>query len=54
VDPSRRYAKEKKAQEFADYWRTVLWSKPFDHPAPEHHPPAREEMKDLIGKASVH
>jgi hypothetical protein len=49
VDPSRRYAKERKAQEFADYWRRELWTKPFENPAPEHNPPSAEEMKGLIG-----
>ena len=43
-DPTKRYAKERKAQEFADYWRKELWSKPFDHPAPEHHAPAEAEL----------
>jgi hypothetical protein len=46
-DPWKRYAKERKAQEFADYWRSELWSKPFGHPSPEHQPPLREEMEEF-------
>jgi hypothetical protein len=49
-DPCKRFAKERKAQEFADYWRQDLWAKPFAHPAPEHNPPSAVEMDSLIGK----
>jgi hypothetical protein len=51
VDPSRRYAKERKAQDFADYWRRELWSRPFEHPAPEHRPPSAQEVEALTRKS---
>jgi hypothetical protein len=36
----RRFADETLACEFAARWRAALWSEPFDHPDPSHHPPA--------------
>jgi hypothetical protein len=54
VDPWKRYAKERKAQEFADYWRGELWSRPFDHPLPEHHAPSVKEIEDLMTKLEAH
>jgi hypothetical protein len=44
----RRYAKERKAQEFADYWRMKLWSASLDNLAPEHNGPGAEEMAALM------
>ncbi|MEW6279849.1 MAG: hypothetical protein AB1758_14570 [Candidatus Eremiobacterota bacterium] len=35
----RRFAGDTLAQAFADTWRRELWSTPFDHPDPAHHPP---------------
>ena len=35
----RRFASESLAEAFAKHWRRVLWSRPFDHPDPVHHPP---------------
>jgi hypothetical protein len=35
----RRFASQTLAQEFANHWRSVLWSKPFDHPDPVHNAP---------------
>lgn len=40
VEPRRRFADEKLANDFADRWRSALWSRPFAHPDPAHHPPA--------------
>lgn len=34
-----RFAREKLAQQFADDWRSALWSKHFDHPDPIHNAP---------------
>jgi len=31
-----RFAREKLAQQFADHWRSALWSKHFDRPDPIH------------------
>jgi len=49
VDPSasdsrRRFGDERVAEEFAAAWRHRLWSTPFDHPDPAHHPPAKREF----------
>jgi hypothetical protein len=54
TDLRKRYAKERKVQEFADYWRYELWTKPFEHPLPEHHAPSVKEMEDLIADLEVH
>lgn len=35
-----RYAKERYAEEFADKWRSKLWSEYFDHPDPIHNAPS--------------
>lgn len=43
----RKFALEKKAQEFADSWRKRLWARPFDHPDPAHNPPSTEELSRL-------
>lgn len=37
-------AKEAKANEFAEYWQTLLWSEKFEHPDPVHNPPTEEEI----------
>src|SRR5262245_65969862 len=50
TDPWNRFAKERKAQEFANYWRRELWSRPFENALPEHNPPSAEEMERLIEK----
>jgi hypothetical protein len=47
-DTMRKYAGERRAQEFADYWRHVLWSKPFEHPSLEHHPPTKLEIETAL------
>jgi len=52
VDLSRpslrlRFADEKLARSFAQYWRNRLWSSHFDHPDPVHNPPASEELSEL-------
>jgi hypothetical protein len=36
-----RFAREKRAQEFADRWRRKLWSEHFDHLDPVHNAPVR-------------
>jgi len=46
-DHNQKYANEKKAQEFADYWRKELWKKVFDHPDPVHNHPSRAELLAL-------
>jgi hypothetical protein len=43
----RKFAGEKKAQEFADKWRKKLWSEHFDHSDPVHNPPTKEELEAL-------
>ena len=53
TDPRKRYAKETKAQEFADYWRSELWSKPFEHPSHEHHAPSDKEIEDFVAALVV-
>lgn len=52
VEPSarevrRRFAGERKAQEFADYWRERLWSSWFDHADPVHNRAGRNEVEQL-------
>lgn len=52
IDPKakgseRKFAREGKAQEFAMKWYKQLWSTPFDHPHPAHHPPTPKELKDF-------
>jgi hypothetical protein len=44
----RKYADEKLAQEFADYWRAELWQTVFEHPDPVHHPPRDDEMETIV------
>jgi hypothetical protein len=46
-EPRKRYAGERKAQEFADYWRMKLWSMSFENLAPEHNAPCAEEMEAI-------
>ena len=53
IDPTaqrtwRKFASETKAQEFANDWRTSLWSKPFDHPDPIHNPATEEELEQIV------
>jgi hypothetical protein len=43
----RQFARETKAQEFADYWREALWSRQFDHADSVHNRPACEELERL-------
>jgi tetratricopeptide (TPR) repeat protein len=45
----RRFAMEKRAQEFAEHWCRELWSQPFDHPDPVHNPPTAEEIESVRG-----
>ena len=46
-----RFAREKYAEEFADYWRHQLWSEYFDHPDPVHNAP--NSITKLDGAARV-
>ncbi|SIO39401.1 Tetratricopeptide repeat-containing protein [Singulisphaera sp. GP187] len=41
----RKFAKETRAQEFAEHWCRELWSRPFDHPDPVHNRPTPEEIE---------
>ncbi|WP_406698129.1 tetratricopeptide repeat protein [Singulisphaera sp. Ch08] len=43
----RKFAKETRAQEFAEHWCRELWSRPFDHADPVHNQPNAEEIKAL-------
>lgn len=43
----RAFARETRAQEFAEHWREELWSQPFAHDDPVHHPPSPEEVASL-------
>jgi len=36
----RKFAMEPRAERFADHWRGILWSEPFEHPDRVHRPPA--------------
>jgi len=52
IDPTaksirRKYAQKTKSDEFATYWRRLLWSNHFDHPDPVHNPPSKEELVSL-------
>ena len=52
IDPKakstrRKYAQERKSDDFAAYWRRKLWSVYFDHPDPVHNPPSKEEMGNI-------
>jgi tetratricopeptide (TPR) repeat protein len=47
TNPRRKYMGERKAHEFANYWRKKLWAKEFDHPDPVHNPPSKEELRLL-------
>jgi len=42
-----RFARERRAEEFATEWRRRLWLYPFDHPDPVHNAPSGEELKSL-------
>jgi hypothetical protein len=44
-----RFARERRAGEFAAEWRRRLWLYPFDHPDPVHNAPDAEELKSLEG-----
>lgn len=46
-----RFAREKLAQAFAMRWCRKLWSEPFFHPDPVHHPPRLNEVQ-LAQRAS--
>ena len=39
-----RFAHEKLAEEFANFWRGTLWAEHFVHPDPVHNPPSDEEL----------
>jgi hypothetical protein len=39
-----RFARERRAQEFAMEWCGRLWGEPFDHPDPVHNPPDPGEV----------
>jgi tetratricopeptide (TPR) repeat protein len=52
--PRRRFADEKRAQEFADRLREELWSSHFDHADPVHNPPSAEEMGALSRWGEAH
>jgi hypothetical protein len=44
IDPKanslrRKYAGERRAEDFAKYWRKKLWSIQFNHPDPVHNSP---------------
>jgi hypothetical protein len=39
-----KFARERRAQEFAVEWCARLWAEPFDHPDPVHNPPGPEEF----------
>lgn len=57
-NPSRKFAGERYAQEFADFWRATLWSQRFDHEDPVHNRPAPDEFmvvveQNVIGRRQV-
>lgn len=41
----RKFARETRAQAFAEHWCRELWSRPFDHPDPAHNPPPPNEIE---------
>ena len=45
----RRFALEKKAQEFADHWRKRLWLERFEHADRVHNPPSAQELRNDVG-----
>ena len=50
VDPKaknnrRQFGHERVAEEFSVTWRRRLWSQPFDHADPAHHPPGAMEFR---------
>jgi len=50
VDPKassvrRKFAGQRKAEEFANRWRARLWSQPFEHSDPIHNPPSEVELE---------
>ncbi|MBN1911908.1 MAG: hypothetical protein JW818_19370 [Pirellulales bacterium] len=51
-DPRRRFAGETLAQEFANRWRTELWSQPFYHTDPIHRRAKENEVQEM--KQLVH
>lgn len=50
----RRFADERRAQEFAEGWREELWSCHFDHADPVHNPPSAEEVGALPRWSEAH
>ena len=42
--PVRRFAGERRAQEFAEEWRARLWTHVFDDPDPVHNRPSQDEL----------
>jgi len=49
-----KFAREKLAQNFANQWRTRLWSTPFLHTDPVHNPPAVEAPKGKANPVLLH
>ena len=47
VHTYRKFAGERIAQEFSDYWRTRLWAESFDHGDPAHNRPSVAELETL-------
>ena len=47
----RKYAHEKRAQEFAMNWCTQLWSEPFVHGDPVHNPPTPTEFESVSAES---
>src|SRR5271167_1981385 len=45
-----KYAHEKRAQEFAMYWRNELRSEPLPHSDPVHNPPVPAEFEPVSSK----
>lgn len=43
----RKFARETRAQDFAEHWCRELWSRPSGHPDPVHGPPTPEETDAL-------
>jgi hypothetical protein len=46
-----KFARERRAEEFAVEWWNRLWSEPFAHPDSVHNPPAAGEL-DVVGGSS--
>jgi tetratricopeptide (TPR) repeat protein len=44
----RRFASERRAQDFAEHWCRELWSQPCEHPDPVHGPPSPDELDAVL------